>query len=99
MALDTVGDTTDGCVVCVAVRQEVAYIMWTGDNAPHDNWRTPGEEVLTATSTITTLLNKHFPGVPVFPVIGNHDSAPINRCGVRNCQPNSGTAGTQFADR
>ena len=60
-------------------RQDVAYIMWTGDNAPHDNWRTTREEVLSSTSTITALLRRYFPGVPVLPVIGNHDSAPINR--------------------
>ena len=59
--------------------QDVSYILWTGDNAPHDNWRTSREEVLSSTSAITALLRHHFPGVPVLPVIGNHDSAPINR--------------------
>ena len=53
--------------------------MWTGDNAPHDNWQSSREEVLSSTATITTLIGKYFPGIPVFPVIGNHDSAPINR--------------------
>ncbi|KAF0293044.1 Sphingomyelin phosphodiesterase [Amphibalanus amphitrite] len=57
---------------------DVAYIMWTGDNAPHDDWRTSREEVLSSTSSITALLQRYFPGIPVLPVIGNHDSAPIN---------------------
>lgn len=58
--------------------RDVAYILWTGDNAPHDNWRTSRRDMLTATSTITVLLRRYFPDVPVIPVIGNHDSVPIN---------------------
>ncbi|XP_037087117.1 sphingomyelin phosphodiesterase-like [Pollicipes pollicipes] len=52
--------------------------MWTGDNAPHDSWKTSRRDVLNATEHVTSLLRHHFPGVAVFPVVGNHDSAPTN---------------------
>ena len=53
-------------------------ILWTGDSAPH--WSTPSMEyILNITSTVFTQLEQLFPGVPVIPVLGNHDTSPPNQ--------------------
>lgn len=55
------------------------FIIWTGDNLPHvwdphPNWT----EIYEGLEEITTLLKNAFPGVAIYPSIGNHDSFPPN---------------------
>ncbi|EFA80626.1 saposin B domain-containing protein [Heterostelium album PN500] len=54
------------------------YIFWTGDNPPHDVWMQTHETQLNASALITDLLDKYFPGVQVYPAIGNHEGVPVN---------------------
>ncbi|XP_043196538.1 sphingomyelin phosphodiesterase-like isoform X1 [Amphibalanus amphitrite] len=59
-------------------KDELSYVLWTGDTAPHDSWKTTRKDVLDLTARVTSLLRHKLAGVPVYPVIGNHDSAPTN---------------------
>jgi len=53
------------------------FIIWTGDNAMGDNWNSTQEEVYTATQTIKDSIDEVFNHkIPVYPVIGNHESYP-----------------------
>lgn len=52
--------------------------MWTGDIAPHDVWNITRKEVISQIKLITNMF-KRFSRVPVYPVIGNHESVPVNR--------------------
>ncbi|XP_015781051.1 uncharacterized protein LOC107359115 [Tetranychus urticae] len=53
------------------------YWMWTGDIAPHDVWNITRKEVISQIKLITNMF-KRFSRVPVYPVIGNHESVPVN---------------------
>ena len=66
-------------VTCLpSLQDELSYVLWTGDTAPHDSWKTSRKEVLDLTARVTAQLRHKLAGVPVYPLIGNHDSAPTN---------------------
>jgi len=54
------------------------FIVWTGDSAPH--WREPSPPdqnyIMNVTSAVFTRLDQLFPGIPIVPALGNHDSTP-----------------------
>lgn len=52
----------------------------TGDLPPHDVWAQSHASNLLAINTTVQLIAKHFPDVPVLHALGNHASAPVNRC-------------------
>jgi len=53
------------------------FIIWTGDNAEHDNWNSTQEEVYVATKAIKNEIDEVFQHrIPVYPVIGNHEVYP-----------------------
>jgi len=54
------------------------YIIWTGDLPPHDVWNQTREENLNIIRQSHQLLLQHFPNTPIFPALGNHESAPVN---------------------
>ena len=63
--------------VQAAAALEPDFIIWTGDNAQHDNWNTTQEEVFNATQTIKDAIDEVFQNkIPVYPVIGNHETYP-----------------------
>lgn len=58
--------------------QQFDYILWTGDLPAHNIWnqtRADQEQIL---YNLTALLDKYFPGKPIFPALGNHESSPVN---------------------
>lgn len=57
---------------------DAAYIIWTGDLVPHDVWIKNKTENLYELGRLTTLFKKYFPGIPVYPTLGNHESRPVN---------------------
>lgn len=59
--------------------QDIDYILWTGDLPPHDVWNQTREENLKVLHETVTQLIEMFPGIPIFPALGNHESAPVNR--------------------
>lgn len=56
------------------------YIIWTGDITPHDVWATSREEMMKAASEWTQQVTRFLShtGIPVFPVLGNHEALPVN---------------------
>ncbi|XP_034251962.1 sphingomyelin phosphodiesterase-like isoform X2 [Thrips palmi] len=53
-------------------------ILWTGDLQPHDIWNQTREESLSILRLTTDMILRAFPGVPVFPALGNHEAVPVN---------------------
>lgn len=60
-------------------RQDIDYILWTGDLPPHDVWNQTREENLKILRDTVNQMTEMFPGIPIFPALGNHESAPVNR--------------------
>ena len=53
------------------------FIIWTGDNAPHDPWTGDQEAVYKVTELfVNMLVNKYNYSLPVYPSIGNHEEYP-----------------------
>lgn len=52
--------------------------MWTGDLPPHDVWNQTREENLKIIRETVLQMAERFPGIPIFPALGNHESAPVN---------------------
>ena len=61
--------------------QDIDYILWTGDLPPHDIWNQTREENLKIIKETVRQMFEMFPGIPIFPALGNHESAPVNRFG------------------
>ena len=69
------------------------FIVWTGDSAPH--WSSPHppdqEYIFNVTKAVFSRLDQLFPGVPVVPALGNHDSSPPDQfpvsTGHHDCDP------------
>ncbi|XP_026472938.1 sphingomyelin phosphodiesterase-like [Ctenocephalides felis] len=58
--------------------QDIDYILWTGDLPPHDVWNQTREENLKILKETVKQMSDVFPGIPIFPALGNHESAPVN---------------------
>lgn len=61
------------------VFQDIDYILWTGDLPPHDVWNQTREENLKIMKDTVEQMSSMFPGIPIFPALGNHEAAPVNR--------------------
>ncbi|XP_034937352.1 sphingomyelin phosphodiesterase-like isoform X4 [Chelonus insularis] len=57
---------------------DIDYILWTGDLPPHDVWNQTREENLKILRDTAIQMAETFPGIPIFPALGNHESAPVN---------------------
>lgn len=60
------------------VHPDIDYILWTGDLPPHDIWNQTKEENLKVLKETVKQMAEVFPGIPIFPALGNHESAPVN---------------------
>lgn len=58
--------------------QDIDYIIWTGDIPPHDLWNQDRNVSLSSLKQTVGKIAKAFPKKPVFPALGNHESAPAN---------------------
>ena len=63
--------------------QDIDYIIWTGDLPPHDIWNQTKESNLHVLRETVQQLRQFFPNTRVYPALGNHESAPVNRCCAR----------------
>ena len=57
---------------------DLAGIVWTGDNLQHNIWSQTEDESIWNTRHTSEMLKEHFGGIPVFPVLGNHEPVPVN---------------------
>ena len=58
--------------------KDIDYIIWTGDLPAHDIWNQTREENLDIIKKTVLQMLQKFPGVPIFPALGNHESVPVN---------------------
>uniref|UniRef100_A0A0A9Z5H7 Sphingomyelin phosphodiesterase n=1 Tax=Lygus hesperus TaxID=30085 RepID=A0A0A9Z5H7_LYGHE len=57
---------------------DIDYILWTGDLPPHDVWNQTKEENIQILKETVAQMLKMFPGIPIFPALGNHETFPVN---------------------
>ncbi|KAK8388912.1 hypothetical protein O3P69_020698 [Scylla paramamosain] len=57
---------------------DIDYIIWTGDLPPHDIWNQTREGNLDVIRATINQMMVYFPKTPIFPALGNHESAPVN---------------------
>ncbi|KAI5755410.1 hypothetical protein M8J77_016576 [Diaphorina citri] len=57
---------------------DIDYILWTGDLPPHDVWNQTRQENLDILKETVSQLSQMFPGIPIFPALGNHETVPVN---------------------
>lgn len=60
------------------LHSDIDYIIWTGDLPPHDIWNQTKEGNLNIIRATIEQLMIYFPETPIFPALGNHESAPVN---------------------
>ena len=53
---------------------------WTGDIVAHDIWQYSRTKNIRHSQLITDLFRKYSGDKPVIPVIGNHETVPVNWC-------------------
>lgn len=68
-------------------------VLWTGDNAPHDVWKSSEHEVTQSTISMTNALSSI--GASIFPIQGGFDTYPVNYQDFS--QPNSNNAIKSYA--
>lgn len=56
--------------------KDLDYIIWTGDLPPHDIWNQTKRDNLENIKYTVKLMFETFPNIPIFPALGNHESAP-----------------------
>ena len=57
---------------------DIDFIYWTGDLPAHDIWRQTRASNADIVRGTARQLRHHFPGVPVYPALGNHESVPVD---------------------
>ena len=57
---------------------DLDMIYWTGDLPPHDIWKQTRQSNLEIVRATARQLRDHFPDVPVYPALGNHESVPVD---------------------
>lgn len=76
---DTPKRTVDNMLTHISTTHpDIDYIIWTGDLPPHDVWNQTRDENLMVLKETVAQMIKLFPGIPIFPALGNHEAAPVN---------------------
>ena len=55
----------------------------TGDLPAHNVWNQSREDQLFVFKTLVAMLKKYLPDKIIYPTLGNHESAPVNRYNVQ----------------
>lgn len=79
-ACDIPAWTLEDALIHINQTQQIDYILWTGDNPPHDVWKQTKEEILNAITAVHDLLKQFFPNTPIYPLLGNHEANAVNTC-------------------
>ncbi|KAF2069133.1 hypothetical protein CYY_009549 [Polysphondylium violaceum] len=58
---------------------QLDFIVWTGDNPPHNVWEQSQSDQELATRTLSQAIAKTFPNTLVFPAVGNHETYPSDQ--------------------
>ncbi|KAM9983436.1 hypothetical protein ACTFIY_000171 [Dictyostelium cf. discoideum] len=65
---------------------QLDFIVWTGDNPPHNVWEQSQAQQELATATLAQVIQKTFPNTPVLPSLGNHEAYPADQYVLPNSQ-------------
>jgi hypothetical protein len=57
---------------------ETEFILWTGDNIPHDIWNQSFEKNTKSSIILTKDFKEKFPEMTFYPIHGNHEYFPVN---------------------
>jgi len=57
--------------------EDISFVVWTGDNPPHNIWAYEREAEMDVTRKLVKMF-KDTLRVPVYPIIGNHDCFPMD---------------------
>ena len=68
----------------IETEQNLDWIYFTGDIAPHDVWQQTEIKDLQEISFTTNLLKRMFPDKRIFPCLGNHEAAPPDLFPTKN---------------
>ncbi len=68
----------------VQTEEQIDFIYFTGDIAPHDVWEQTQDKDLEEVSFTTYLLKKIFPNKIIYPSVGNHEAAPPDLFSTNN---------------
>ena len=60
----------------LATLQDIDFVLYGGDNPPHDVWIETEQSQMDIETTVVNMFKKNFPNTPVYPVLGNHESYP-----------------------
>ncbi|GAB6027684.1 hypothetical protein CHUAL_001924 [Chamberlinius hualienensis] len=86
---DTPLQTLISALKQISATQKIDYIIWTGDDTPHNIWNQTKQNSIDILQTVGTYILKYFPGVPVFPSLGNHEGIPVNSFPVHDGKSSS----------
>jgi sphingomyelin phosphodiesterase len=64
--------------------EQIDFIYFTGDIAPHDVWQQTQSKDLEEISSTTQLLKQTFPNKKIYPCVGNHEAAPPDLFSTEN---------------
>lgn len=65
-------------------QEAIDYIYYTGDIIPHTPWKTTVESNKEIIKRLFSQFAKSFEGIPLYPVLGNHESHPTNYYSPKN---------------
>jgi sphingomyelin phosphodiesterase len=54
------------------------FVLWTGDNPPHDLWNTSLSHQVDSSTLVVNVVRKYLSNYTVFPALGNHEGFPPN---------------------
>lgn len=58
--------------------KHIDLIYYTGDIVDHFSWKTSVEHNTASIKKMTAFMKEQFPGIPIYPVLGNHEAHPAN---------------------
>ena len=61
------------------IKDQFDWVYWTGDLPAHNIWNQTREDQVGILHTVTTLMASYLENKIVYPTLGNHESAPVNR--------------------
>ncbi|XP_030556483.1 sphingomyelin phosphodiesterase [Drosophila novamexicana] len=62
----------------ISENHKLDWIYHTGDVPPHNVWSTTRQGNMDMLTEIDALITSHFPEIPVYPCLGNHEPHPAN---------------------
>lgn len=60
-----------------STHKNIDWIYFTGDVVDHGIWETSVDDNIIIMEKVFTLLRETFPSIPLYPILGNHESMQI----------------------